>query len=45
MIKDLADLHALGNEGIDSHLPTAQRAQQREHFVDAGDRYRPQAMC
>ena len=35
---------ALGNEGDQAHLSTALRAQQREHFVDAGDQHRPQVM-
>jgi hypothetical protein len=40
----LPDLRALGDEGDQAHLPTAQRAQQREHFVDTGDQHRPQVM-
>ena len=37
VIKDLPDLRALGNKCDQAHLTTTQRAQQREHFVDAGD--------
>ena len=44
VIKDLPDLHALGNERDQAHLPTAHRAQQREHFVNTGDQHRPQVM-
>ena len=43
-IKDLPDLRALGNERDQAHLPSAQRAQQREHFVNTGDQHRPQLM-
>ena len=44
VIKDLADLRALGNECDQADLPTAQRAQQREHFANTGDQHRPQAV-
>ena len=44
VIKDLAGLRALGNECDQGHLPNAQRAQQREHFVNTGDQHRPQAV-
>jgi hypothetical protein len=42
VVKDLADLHALGNECDPAHLPTAHPAQQREHFLDSGDHHHPQ---
>ena len=44
VIKDLSDLRALGEKGDQAHLTTAHWAQQREHFVDAGDQHRPQIM-
>ena len=44
VIKDPSDLHALGNERDQAHLPTAQRAQQREHLVDARDQHGPQVV-
>ena len=44
VIKDLADLHARGNECDQAHLPTALRAQQREHFVNARYQHSPQVV-
>ena len=36
MKKRRPDLRARGDEGNQAHLATTHRAQQREHFVDAG---------
>ena len=44
VVQDLPDLCAFGNECDQVHLPTALRAQQREHFVDAGDQHSPQVV-
>ena len=44
VIQDLLDLRALGDKGNQAHLPTALRAQQWDHFVDAGYQHRPQVV-
>ena len=44
VVQYLPDLRALGNEGDEPHLPTAQRTRQRENLVDAGDQNRPQVV-
>ena len=43
MLKDVPDIGTVRDKGDDAHLPTAQRAQKREHLVDAGNQHRPQA--
>ena len=40
----LPDVSSVRNERDDAHLPTTQRAQEREHFVCTGDQHRPQVM-
>ncbi len=44
VIQNLPDLHAPSNKGDQAHLPAADRAQQREHFVDSGDQSGPQVV-
>ena len=44
VVQDVADFGAVGDEGNDAHLPTAQRTQKREHLVDAGDQHRPKVV-
>jgi hypothetical protein len=44
VIQYLPDTCAVRNERDDSHLPATDWAQEREHFVNAGDQHRPQVM-
>ena len=44
VLQYLPDISTVRDERDDAHLPTAQRAQQREHLLDAGDQHRPQVM-
>lgn len=44
VVQYLPDIGAVGDEHNQTHLPTAVRAQQREHIVDAGYQHRPQVV-
>jgi hypothetical protein len=42
VIEYLYDADPVRNERDDAHLAAADRAQQREHFMDTGDQHGPQ---
>lgn len=44
VVQYLPDLCTFGDKGDQAHLTTALRAQEREHFVDAGNQHSPQVM-
>jgi hypothetical protein len=44
VVQDLPDICAMCDERDDAHLPTADRAQQREYFVNTGHQHRPQVV-
>ena len=44
VLQNLANAGAAWDERDGAHLTTAERAQQREDFADAGDQRRPQAV-
>jgi hypothetical protein len=44
VIEHLPDIGAVRDESDDAHLAATDVAQQREHFVDAGDQCCPQVV-
>ncbi len=44
VVQNLQDIGAVGDKRDQAHLPTALRAQEREHFVDARYQHRPQVV-